>query len=455
MTPRILGLAVLLLGSPLVLRAQTKVAPPPSKPAPVSPSTAKPKPPFLVKAERTDAIYKQGEEVFFSIALAPDSPVPPDAEITWTISKDGVPPEINGKGKLADGKATATGKLDEPGFLLCRVAWRDGKGGILTALGGAGVDPLLIKPSQPAPDDFEAFWKAEKAKLAAIPMKSHLTPVTSPSKKVEAFDVQVDALGASCSAYFAKPAGAKPKSLPAFLMVHGAGVTSSALGSAVTWAENGALAMNMNAHGIANGKPPEFYKELEQGALKDYRYVGRDDREKCYFVGMFLREVRAIDFLTSQPEWDGRTVVVFGSSQGGFQAFAAAGIDERVTFFAAGVPAGCDHTGVLAGRVNGWPKIVPTLPDGKPDPKVIEASRYIDNVNFASHSKAKGAFLTVGFIDTTCPPTTVYAAYNALTIPKGIYNDIPSGHANSPQAMNAMMEAVKKHFAEMKGARSE
>jgi cephalosporin-C deacetylase-like acetyl esterase len=213
--------------------------------------------------------------------------------------------------------------------------------------------------------------------------------------------------------------------------------------------------MNMNAHGIANGKPPEFYKELLEGRLKGYNAFGREDRETCYFLGMFLREVRAIDFLCSQPEWDGKTVVVYGSSQGGFQAFAAGGIDERVTFFAAGVPAGCDHTGVVVGRVNGWPKLVPNLPDGKPDPKVLETARYFDNVNFATHTKAKGAFVTVGFIDTTCPPTTVYAAYNALPIPKGIYNDVPSGHANSTEATNAMMAAVKKHFAEMRGGRSE
>jgi cephalosporin-C deacetylase len=148
-------------------------------------------------------------------------------------------------------------------------------------------------------------------------------------------------------------------------------------------------------------------------------------------------------------------VVVYGSSQGGFQGFAAAGIDERVTFFAAGVPAGCDHSGVVVARVNGWPKFVPNLPDGKPDPKVLETSRYFDNVNFAAHTKARGAAVTVGFIDTTCPPTTVYAAYNALPVPKTIYNDIPSGHANSPEAMNSLAGAIRKHVAEMKGERSE
>lgn len=440
-----------------ILAAPVPAEPAPTPP-PAQPQPAKPTPSFLIKAARAEAIYKQNEEVVFNIGLAPGSPIPPDAEISWTISKDGVPPMSDGKSKLVGGKATATAKLAEPGFLLCRAAWRDAQGQVLTALGGAAVDPLLIKPSLPVPDDFDAFWSAQKKKLAAVPVKAHMTPATSPSKKAEVFDVQVDALGAPASGYFARPIGAKPKSLPAFLMVHGAGVTSAALGSAVSWAENGALSMNLNAHGIPNGKPPEFYKELENTTLKDYRFVGREAKETCYFLGMFLREIRAIDFLCSQPEWDGKTVVVFGSSQGGFQAFAAAALDERVTFFAAGVPAGCDHTGIAAGRVNGWPKIVPNLPPpdiNKPDPKVLEASRYFDNVNFAARTKAKGAYLTVGFIDTVCPPTTVFAAYNALPIPKQIYNDVPSGHANSPAAMNAMVEAARKHFKDMAAGRTE
>ncbi|RBP47397.1 cephalosporin-C deacetylase-like acetyl esterase [Roseimicrobium gellanilyticum] len=429
-------------------------ATPAPKPAAVTPAAvapAKPLNPFVVRADKENATYKTGEPVNFTIALAKDSPAPREAEITWSISKDGVPPIINGKGKLVDGKAVATASLNEPGFLLCRVSWnQDGK--VHSSLGGAAVDPLLIKPSLPVPDDFDAFWDAQKKKLAAVPVKATMTPVPPPAtiKKAETFDVKVDALGAPVSGYLARPLNAKPKSLPIVLMVHGAGVSSSSLAAAASWAENGMLAFNMNAHGIPNGKAPEYYTGLAQSELKDYRNVGRDSRETCYFLGMFLREVRALDFLCSQPEWDGKTVVVYGSSQGGFQGFAISAIDPRVTFLAAGVPAGCDHTGVIVNRVNGWPKIVPNLPDGKPDPKVLEASRYFDNVNFAAKTKAKGAYLTVGFIDTTCPPTGVYAAYNALPISKAIYDDIPSGHANSPQASAAMVEAVRKHVKENK-----
>ena len=449
--PMFRPLRFLPLVAALAARGLAQTPATPATPAPQKPGTPAAQPlPIAVSVDHQDAIYQQGETVTYTIRTTPDSPVAPDAEVTWSISKDGVAPIHNGKAKLENGVAKVTGQLAEPGFLLCRATVTvDGKP--VAALAGAGVDPLQIKPSLPVPDDFDAFWAAQKKKLAAVPMQAKLTPVTITSKKVEAFDAQIDALGKPVSGYFARPVERKPKSLPIILTVHGAGVRSSNLNAAIHWAENGALAMDINAHGIPNGQPDTFYTDLANGALKDYRYEGRDSRETCYFLGMFLREVRALDFLCSQPEWDGRTVVVSGGSQGGFQAFAAAGIDSRVTFFAAGVPAGCDHSGMLAQRVAGWPKLVPVV-DGKPDAKVLEAARYFDNVNFAARTKAKGAVVTTGFIDQTCPPTSVYAAYNALPLTtKSIYNDIPSGHASGPAASAALNAGIMAHLQAMRG----
>jgi cephalosporin-C deacetylase-like acetyl esterase len=397
---------------------------------------------LTVTADRPSAIYKRGETVTFNIKLLLDKQPVNDAEVSWIISKDGVPPTTSGKVKLADGCASVTGKLAEPGFLQCRASFQG-----RTALGGAAVDPLQIKPSLPVPADFDAFWAAQKKKLAAVPINPRLTPVKSSLAGVECFDLQADSVGAPVSGYFARPAVAKPKSLPIILTVHGAGVRSSGLGGAAGWAQKGMLALDINAHGLPNGKPEQFYEDLRNGELKDYRARGRESRETVYFLGMFLRLVRALDFLTAQPEWDGRTVVVHGSSQGGYQSLVAAGLDPRVTFFAAGVPAGCDHTGFKVGRVNGWPKFIAT--GETPPPNVVEAVRYYDTVNFVTRHKATG-IITVGFIDTTCPPSSVYAAYNAVPGKKQIYNDIPRGHANSPQATAAMRNAIAAHVEAMK-----
>ena len=394
---------------------------------------------LTVTTDHANAIYKQGEAVTFTIRLTP----PADAVIPWTITKDGVDPTTSGKAKLTDGTATVTGKLDEPGFLLCRTGFFTADKKPFEAAAGAAIDPLQIKPGMGVPDDFDAYWSAEKKKLAQVPMNPRLTPQASPSKTLEVFDVQADSIGNPVSAYFARPIGAKPKSLPAILTVHGAGVSSSGLGSATTWAAEGFLSMDMNAHGIPNGKPAEFYAALSNGELKGYPTRGRESRDTIYFHDMFLRLVRAIDFLTAQPEWDGRTVVVKGSSQGGYQSIVAAGLDSRVTFFAPGVPAGCDHTGFKAGRINGWPKFIRT---GLPStPGVFEAVRYYDAVNFATRTKA-AAFFTVGFIDGTCPPSSVYAAFNVIQNKHDIFNDIPSGHTNTPAATAAMRKAILDHI---------
>ena len=402
-------------------------------------------------AERESALYHRGEPVTFVIKVTEkDAPVA-KGTLDWTLLKDGLPLGQQGTVEIQDGQAKVSGKLDEPGFLQLRASYKpDPKAPAITALAGASIDPTEITASLPVPDDFDAFWTTQKAQLAKIPLDVELTPVTSPAKSVEAFDLQAKCLGAPVSGYLARPMEAKPKSLPIILTVHGAGVRGSALGSAVGWAGKGFLAMDINAHGLPNGKPEEFYKEQAEGALKDYRYVGRDSRDECYFRGMFLRLVRAIDVLTAQPQWDGKTVVVYGSSQGGYQALVAAGLDQRVTFISAGVAAGCDHSGMMINRIAGWPKLVAIGADGKPDPKGLETARYFDAMNFATRIKTAGACLTVGFIDTTCPPSSVYAAYNQISSSKQIENDVPSGHAQSQKSSAAMAAAVAKHVEEQK-----
>jgi cephalosporin-C deacetylase len=73
-------------------------------------------------------------------------------------------------------------------------------------------------------------------------------------------------------------------------------------------------------------------------------------------------------------------------------------------------------------------------------------------MNFGTRTKAVG-IVTVGFIDTTCPPTSVYAAYNALAGTKQIFNDPPATHAVSAKANEAMRQAIMAHVEAMKKTR--
>src|SRR5690606_6705908 len=126
-----------------------------------------------------------------------------------------------------------------------------------TKLAGAGVDPLQIKPSMPVPDDFDAIWNAQKKRLAEVPMNARLTPVAARSTETaEVFDLKADAVGEMpVSGYFVRPRGATPKSLPAILTVHGAGVRSAGASTGVgSWVSQNMMELNLNAHGIPNGE---------------------------------------------------------------------------------------------------------------------------------------------------------------------------------------------------------
>lgn len=402
-----------------------------------------------VVTDRPEAIYQVGEMANFLVTLKEGGQPVQDAEVSFTMGQEGMPPCQQGRIRLGNGSGSLGGTLEGPGFLQCKVFYRaaPGASNAVSAVAGAGFDPLAIEPSLPVPEDFDAFWSAQKKRLAAVPMRAELTPVESPVAGVECFDAQIACVPPRpVSGYFARPKGARKGAHPAMLFVHGAGVRGSALaGPAGAANEFGAIAMDINAHGIPNGKPKAFYEALDSGELKGYRHEGRDDREKCYFLGMFLRLVRALEFLKAQPEWDGKVLIVRGGSQGGGQSIAAAGLDPHVTFISAGVAAICDHSASVANRVPGWPKLVPEA-DGKPDPKVLEVARYFDCMNFATRARAEGLF-NVGLIDATCPPTSIYAMYNNWPGKKDMLIEPLMGHATSPRFVQATDRAIRERTA--------
>jgi len=395
--------------------------------------------------DRPDAMYHVNELVRFQFTLSNNGKPVSNGEVTYTISKDGQWLS-DGSKVISNGRVILSGQMSEPGFLRCRVAYALKDGSKLVARAAAGIDPLQIKPGTPAPDDFDVFWDAQKQRLASIPMEPMLTPVESHRDGIEVYDIKLNCLEsiAPVSGFFAKPKGAQPKSLPAMMRVHGAGIWSAFRGEAIAGAEMGMLSVDINAHGVANEKPRDYYVELEQTLLKGYSHRGRQDRESCYFFGMYMRMVRAMDFLCAQPEWDGQVLIVKGVSQGGAQAIAAAGLDSRVSIIGAAAPALCNQPG----PVSGWPWLVP-YHNGEPDPQILQASRYFDPVNFAARTNAE-AVIIVGFEDTVCPPSTVYMAYNSIRGEKQIVNKPLMGHESPEYIKDIFTGIFQAHVQRMK-----
>ena len=298
------------------------------------------------------------------------------------------------------------------------------------------TDPETVRPGFAEPADFDAFWEEQKRAVRAGAIAPREVPleVEEPYRgRFELFDVTVATPGTKpVRAYLTRPAGEPGRKFPAMVTWHAAGVRSAM--PQYRFAGMGLLVLDVNAHGIGNGGSHEEYVRLYRTTMKDYRFEGADDREKIYFNGMYRRLIRALDYLKARPDWDGRTLIVYGGSQGGAQALAAAGLDPAVTAVIAHEPAMCDHGAPLAGRTAGWPRFI-RMKGGKPaDPVVARAVAYYDSAFFAARIRRAECLVLTGFIDTTCVPSSVYAAFNSIpSASKRIVNFPQAIHGSYPE----------------------
>jgi cephalosporin-C deacetylase-like acetyl esterase len=166
-----------------------------------------------------------------------------------------------------------------------------------------------------------------------------------------------------------------------------------------------------------------------------------EDRDKYYLKKVYLSCIRAIDYITSLPEWDGKNVIAQGGSQGGALALVTAGLDPRVTVCAASYPALCDMVGYLNNRAGGYPHMFTEL-KGMDKPEIIKTLQYYDVVNFAKQIKVP-VYMTWGFNDNTCPPTTSYVAYNVIKADKKALITPVNEHWSSDATKKAILNWIK------------
>jgi cephalosporin-C deacetylase-like acetyl esterase len=164
-------------------------------------------------------------------------------------------------------------------------------------------------------------------------------------------------------------------------------------------------------------------QDADPRVARRYGDAGALDRETSYFLNMYLRDVRGVDYVASRPDWDGRTLVLMGTSMGGQQSLVTAGLHEKVTAVLVNEPAGADSNGDRHGRKAGYPNWDAEFP------QIMQTARYFDVVNFAPRITAP-AIVTVGFIDTITPPVGILIAFNQIAGPKELIPMIESDHNN-------------------------
>jgi cephalosporin-C deacetylase len=388
---------------------------------------------IVVQAVKAGGVYAVGEKIVWRVSVQGEG-AGNIAKVAYVLKKGGLTEIARGEITLTDNAAALETTLDAPGTLLAEfTAAVAGK--TLKTDAGAAVAPEAIQPSAPTPADFDTFWKSKVEELAKVPANPVLTKAESGSDTVDYWKITLDNIrGTKIQGQLARPKiGTK---LPALLIVQWAGVYGLNRDWATGRAREGWLTLNINAHDLPIDAPADFYKEQSQNALKNYPNIGNTDKETSYFLRMYLSCYRAAEYLRGRDDWDGKTLVVMGTSQGGLQAMMLGGLHPKITAVIANVPAGCDQTGPLAGRLPGWPQQAWFFRRVTPDAdKVIATLPYYDVVNFSRHVKCP-ALIAVGLIDMTCPPAGIFAAANQITGPKEIVVMEKSDHQgrNNSQA---------------------
>lgn len=404
---------------------------------------------WVTTASNPEWIYRVGDKATVEVQLYKYG-VPQDGvEVRYEISNELMPTERSGKVKLKNGRAVIEiGTMRDPGFRDCRlsvdIAGKSYKHHIKV-----GFSPEKLKPYTEMPDDFVEFWDKQRGELAKFPLKYSAEKIERYStEEIDCHLIKLDinSRGQAIYGYLFKPKA--EGRYPVVLTPPGAGIKSIKDPMRRRYyPENGFIRFEIEIHGLNPEWSDEVFKEINSAFnARDNGYLvnGLDSRDNYYMRRVYLGCLRAVDFLTSLDEWDGKNVAVQGGSQGGALAMVVAGLDERVTACVANHPALSDMAGYKAGRAGGYPHFF-TKRVGMDTPEKIKTMAYYDVVNFSRLIKAPTR-LTWGFNDDVCPATTSYIVYNLLNCPKEALITPINEHWTSEETEYGHMEWIKEQL---------
>ena len=406
---------------------------------------------WLTVPDHADWLYQTGENAKVEVSFCKYG-IPRDGELKYSIGNDMLQPDKHGSVKLKNGRAVINmGTKKTPGFRDMKLSVSlDGKTYEHHIKVGFSVDK--IKPYTQEPQNFRSFWQKNVEELKQVPLsytkelyKDYCTD------KIDCYLVklQIDNMGHSMYGFLFYPKNAQPGKHPVVLCPPGAGIkTIKDPMRNKYYAENGFVRFEVEIHGLDPRISSETFGEISR-AFNDrnggYLANGLENKDIYYMKHVYVGLVRCIDFLTSLPEWDGKNVAVQGGSQGGALAIIAAGLDSRVTQCVANHPALSDMAGYAAkGGTGGYPHFC-RQPQILSNKDCLNTLAYFDVVNFARYVKAP-TYLTWGYNDVTCPPTTSYAVWNTLKCTKESLLTPINEHWTTTETNRGQMEWIKAHL---------
>ncbi|MER6950513.1 acetylxylan esterase [Nonomuraea sp. NPDC000554] len=289
------------------------------------------------------------------------------------------------------------------------------------------IDQLrAYRPDRDEPADFDVFWSRTLAEARELDLEAAFTPYDVPFALVDAYDVAFAGWGGHrISGWFIVPKGADGP-LPCVMHYIGYSGGRGFPHDHLTWPAAGyaVFVMETRGHGGASPNHPGATGD-PYGDSTPYApgmmTKGILDPETYYYRRVFTDAVRAVDAAAAHPAVDANLIIASGGSQGGGIAQAVTALHPSIKAALIDVPFLTHYRrAVEITDRDPYQEIVRFLATQRnAADQVFRTLSYFDGVNFAARAQA-AALYSVALMDYTCPPSTVFAAYNHWQGPKEI-----------------------------------
>ncbi|HZP84577.1 MAG TPA: acetylxylan esterase [Chthonomonadaceae bacterium] len=299
------------------------------------------------------------------------------------------------------------------------------------------LEQLRAYPGRnPRPADMDAYWDRALAEMRALDPQVELVPHALDAPFAECFHLYFTGVGgARVHAKYLRPKHATEPH-PAVLQFHGYSGNSGEWCDKLNYVARGFSVAALDCRG--QGGLSEDRGGVKGNTLRGHIIRGLDDTpDKLLFRSIYLDTAQLANIVMQMPEVDAARVGATGGSQGGGLTLACAALEPRLQRAAPVFPFLCDYLRVwemdLANNAYEELRTYFRLfdPLHERENEVFTRLGYIDNQHLAHRIRAK-VLMVVGLMDTICPPSTQFAAYNKIQSDKEmvIYPDY--GHEGLP-----------------------
>lgn len=272
------------------------------------------------------------------------------------------------------------------------------------------------RPEIPEPDDLDSFWADT---LKENPFDASLMSVEeadSPLTTLSVFDVTFPGYASDpIRAWLVVPAGATGP-LPTIVQYQGYGGGRGLAVDHLDWASAGFAHLFMDSRGQGgtwgNGgatSDPHGGGSADQGFMTR----GIESPQDHYYRRLYVDAHHAVEAAAALPQVDESRIFVTGASQGGALTIAAASLNHRVVGAMPDVPF-MSHFRRCVGMAQATPyeELVRYLAVFRDRvDTVFTTLSYFDAVLLGRRAAVPALFSTA-LLDTTCPPSSVFAARN-------------------------------------------